>query len=95
LEPVPGIRFRSSLFSLAMRRTRGEERGGEERRGDELTGRPVWMSGGGAEIGATFSFAVAAVADLPVSLAAGVAAPIAPPMTATTVLISAVAPSGI
>src|SRR5260370_34066309 len=79
--PVPGTLVRSTLFSFAILRTSGEER----------TRSPSATAGVGA--GAGVAAAGAGVGGA--AAAAGTADfPAAPPMTATTVLMVTVEPSG-
>ena len=85
--PVPLIFERSRLLSLAMRRTSGEDR-------------PCSPISLGAELEAAGAAAGVAVGGVPACFSAGAAATGAPapaalpPITATTVLISTVLPSG-
>src|SRR6201996_8366432 len=77
--PVPGTVARSTLFSEAILRTNGEERGRSPAEA-AAAGAAGAGAGAGAAAGAFAGAAVEAA-----GLAAGAAAP--PPMTATTVLM--------
>src|SRR5579875_3607733 len=78
--PVPGTWARSRLFSLAILRTSGEERGVSFTSADAACGAATSaFAGAGAGAGAA---------------GAGAAAPASPPMTPTTVLICTVWPAG-
>src|SRR5215469_4135192 len=80
-EPVPATRERSTLFSLAILRTSGEDRPCSAAAATDAAG-----AGAGAAAG-VFAGAGAAAAG------AGAALVAAPPMTATTVLMLTVVPS--
>src|SRR5215469_14981946 len=81
--PVPGTVARSTLFSEAILRTSGEERGRSP-----VAAAAAGAAGVGAAAGAAFAGAAAGAAGF----AAGAPAP--PPITATTVLMLTVEPSG-
>src|SRR5450631_1926125 len=82
-DPLPAIWFRSRLVPFAMRRTKGDER----------TLRSSLLVTGTAGTDAAFSGAATVAVFVGFEPATGAAAE--PPITATTVLTSTVAPSGL